>query len=132
MDIAARNESILMENPKTFIAIVKGALKKSKIIMSCNFETVCCTDLCLIYLETAENFPKYGGDMSQLSRWFRHPCKRKTKMAVRSKQSTFSSFCSLQNHQWMDPENRILEKWTSFSSQPSLSSFSKNSIILKR
>ena len=45
MDIAARNESILMENPKTFIARIKGALKKSKIIMSCNFETVCCTDL---------------------------------------------------------------------------------------
>ena len=45
--------------------------------MSCNFWTVCCTDLCLTVLEMADNFPKYGGDTSPLSRWFRRPCSKR-------------------------------------------------------
>jgi len=63
-----------MENPKTCIARVKSALQKSKIIIRHNFWTVCPRDLCLIFLEMAENFPKDGGDTSPLSWWFRRPC----------------------------------------------------------
>ena len=37
VEIAARNEFILMKITKTFIARVKSALQKSLIITSCNF-----------------------------------------------------------------------------------------------
>ena len=48
-------------------------LHKSKNIISCNFWTICCKDLCFIFFKMVENFQKDGGDTSPLSLWFRRP-----------------------------------------------------------
>ena len=48
--------------------------KIKKVIIGCNFWTVCLTDLCLTCLEMAENFPKNCGDVSPVYHLFRRAC----------------------------------------------------------